>query len=324
MTKLAMNLSRYINSVSKKHREITLRMFPDKNIDFITNGIHVNTWLNPLLKGLYEKSFLGFEHRFENLCFAIDIDPEELWNIHKTLKKKLLEYEKTHSWLLLDSNLFTIGFARRITDYKRPTLIFRDLNCLGQICKGKAQIIMAGKTHPKDHHGKEIIKEIFRASKYLWEKYRVRAVFLENYNIDISKLMVSGVDLWLNTPRRYMEASGTSGMKAALNGVPNLSVLDGWWIEGFERSYGSAGWAIGPGPDEVNAESTTDEQDALDIYNKLENEILPMYYNQRNKWIEKMKHAIALAAYFNTRRVINEYADRAWKLEQQQRWKYNR
>ncbi len=322
MTKLAINFSRYINGVSKKHKDITLRMFPDKDIDYITNGIHVSTWLNPLLKELYEKSFHALDHNIENLGYAIDIDPEELWNIHKILKNQLLEYEKTHSWLLLDENLFTIGFARRITEYKRPKLIFHNIDKLGEICQGKAQILMAGKTHPKDYQGKEIIKDIFRASKYLWDKFRVRAVFLENYNMDISKLMVSGVDLWLNTPRRYMEASGTSGMKAALNGVPNLSVLDGWWIEGFEKSKGKAGWAIGPGPEKSDAENITDEMDADEIYDKLDNEILPMYYAKRGSWIEKMKHAITLGAYFNTRRVVKEYANKAWKLESQKRWKY--
>jgi len=249
------------------------------------------------------------------------IDSEELWNTHKIIKNKLLEYEKSHSWLLLDENLFTIGFARRFTGYKRPNLIFQNLDKLGEICSGKAQIVMAGKTHPKDYAGKDLIKNVFSASDYLWKKYKVRLVFLENYNMDLAKLIISGVDLWLNNPGRYMEASGTSGMKAAINAVPNFSVLDGWWIEGYEMSSGKAGWAIGPGPEVPNAQNRTDEEDANEIYEKLENEILPMYYNKREKWITRMKHAIILGAYFNTRRVVTEYATLGWGLQLQKRWK---
>ena len=322
MTKLAIHFSRFVNAVSRKHKDVTTRMFPDKKIDYITNGIHIYTWLNPILKKLFQKYFHALVHNIEQLTYAIDIDPEDLWDVHKKIKKELLEYANTHSWLLLDENLFTIGFARRITEYKRPTLLFQNIDRLGEICQGKAQIIMSGKTHPKDHSGKQLIRQIFSASKYLWEKYRVRVVFLDNYNLDLAKYMVSGVDLWLNTPRRYMEASGTSGMKAALNGVPNFSVLDGWWLEGYERSHGMAGWSIGPGPEDSNAENAPDELDANDIYEKLENEILPMYFNKRDSWIERMKHAITLGAYFNTRRVIKEYAQKGWKLKEQNRWKY--
>jgi starch phosphorylase len=322
MTKLAIHFSRFINGVSKKHREVTLKMFPNENIDYITNGIHIYTWLNPILKKLFLKYFHALIHNIEQLTNAVDIDPEDLWDVHKKIKKELVNYSNTHSWLLLDENMFTIGFARRITEYKRPTLIFNDLDRLGDICQGKAQILMSGKTHPKDYQGKELIKEIFNASKYLWSEYRVRVVFLENYNLDLAKLMVSGVDLWLNNPRRYTEASGTSGMKAALNGVPNFSVLDGWWIEGYERSNGMAGWAIGPGPEYENAENLPDEFDAMDIYEKLEKKILPMFFNKRDSWIERMKHAITLGAYFNTRRVINEYATKSWNLRSQKKWKY--
>ena len=235
----------------------------------------------------------------------------------------MLDYEKSHSWVLLDEKLLTIGFARRITGYKRPALLLHDLDRLGKICKGKAQIVMAGKTHPKDWEGKELIKRIFSASKYLWEKYRVSLVFLNNYDIDLAKLLVSGVDLWLNTPRRYLEASGTSGMKAAMNGVPNFSVLDGWWIEGHRYSTGLAGWSIGPGPTDSTAQNRSDETDAEEIYDKLKNEIIPMYYQDKHAWITRMKHAISLGAHFNTHRVVRQYAEKAWKLKSQERWAQN-
>jgi len=273
------------------------------------------------MRELYEKYFPALEHNIDQLANATIIDSEELWNTHKNVKGKLLEYEKSHSWLLLDEHLFTIGFARRFTGYKRPNLIFHNLDRLGKICSGKAQIVMAGKTHPKDYAGKELIKNVFTASEYLWNKYKVRAVFLENYNMDLAKLIISGVDLWLNNPGRYMEASGTSGMKAAINAVPNFSVLDGWWIEGYEMSSGKAGWAIGPGPEDPKAQARTDEEDANEIYEKLEKEILPMYYDNREEWIERMKNAIILGAYFNTRRVVSEYATMAWDLQPQKRWK---
>jgi len=322
MTKLALYFSKFVNAVSKKHQEVSRSMFPGRKIESVTNGIHICTWLHPLMKELYENHFPALENNINQLANADIIDNEELWNTHKQIKDKLLDYEKSHSWLLLDENLFTIGLARRFTGYKRPTLIFHDLDKLGKICKEKAQIIMAGKTHPKDYMGKELIKKVFSASKYLWETYKVGAVFLENYNMDLARMLIPGVDLWLNNPGRYMEASGTSGMKAAINAVPNFSVLDGWWIEGFERSSGKAGWAIGPGPEDPNAKNRTDEEDANEIYDKLEKEIIPIYYNDKEEWIERMKCAITLGSYFNTRRLVTDYATLAWGLQPQKRWKY--
>jgi len=312
-----------VNAVSQKHGEVASEMFPDHKIDHITNGVHLGSWLHPDLHTLYKKYLANINHDPSLLANANVINSTELYEVHQKIKLELLDYEKSHSWVLLDNELLTIGFARRITDYKRPTLLLHDLDRLGAICKGNAQIVMAGKTHPKDWQGKEIIKQIFSASKYLWEKYRVSLVFLNNYDIDLAKLLVSGVDLWLNTPRRYFEASGTSGMKAAMNGVPNFSVLDGWWIEGHRHSTGLAGWSIGPSPGDPNALNRPDEKDAGEIYEKLEKEIIPMYYKDKYAWIKRMKHAISLGAYFNTHRVVEQYAKKSWGLKLQKRWAHD-
>jgi len=320
MTRLALKFSGYVNAVSRKHGKVTREMFPQEDIDHITNGIHVLTWLHPKLRELYKKYLQNINHDPSVLAAANNISSTALALAHERIKMELLDYEKSHSWVLLEKNVLTIGFARRITGYKRPTLFLHDIDRLGRICQDRAQIVMAGKTHPMDHQGKELIKHIFWASKYLWEKYRVVLVFLNNYDIDLAQLLVSGVDLWLNTPRRYMEASGTSGMKAAINAVPNLSILDGWWIEGYERSRGAAGWAIGPGPEEAGAIHRSDEEDANDIYDKLENIIIPMYYDDRNAWIDMMKRSITLGAHFNTDRVVMEYAKKAWRLRPYKRW----
>ena len=221
-----------------------------------------------------------------------------------------------------DEELITLGFARRFATYKRAVLMFHDLDRLGEICQGEVQFIFAGKAHPKDQAGKEYIKKIFEAGEYLYDNYGVKVVLMENYNIDLAHMLVSGVDVWLNYPERYREASGTSGMKAALNGVLNLSVLDGWWIEGY-RMKKEAGWAIGKFPEEYgeNEELNDWERDANEIYDILENEIIPTYMNH-DEWLFKCKNAIALASYFNTHRMVEEYAKRAYNLRKQKPWRY--
>ncbi len=318
MAHLAASMSGYINAVSRRHQEISTTLFPQKKIDYITNGINVLKWVSPYLKELYDKTFplwhLG-PSKFKNI---FQLNSVALWTGHQQAKIDLLDYEKSHSHVLLDGKLLTIGWGRRITEYKRPTLIFSDIDRLGRLAKGKIQFIFAGKTHPRDEWGKQLIRDIHNASERLWEKYRVRVAFLENYDMDLAKMMVSGVDLWLNTPRCTLEASGTSGMKAALNGVPNLSSRDGWWIEGLELDK-NAGWAFGPDPT-TNECTFDDKSDANEIYDLLEKEIIPMYYERRNEWIERMKCAVKLASYFNTDRMVTEYAEKAWQLEWQPRW----
>ncbi|NVM02563.1 MAG: alpha-glucan family phosphorylase [Candidatus Helarchaeota archaeon] len=320
MTHLALYFSRYINGVSKKHSEVAQKMYPNYKINGITNGVHTVRWIHPEFADYFREALPNWKHDPSVFDRAYLLDSNEIWRIHQRIKSKLLDYEKSHSWVLMDQKLLTIGFARRVTKYKRATLILKDIDRLGKIAKGRAQLVWCGKTHPRDQDGKNIIKHIFWASEYLWDNYRVGLAFLGNYDMDLGSLITAGVDVWLNNPMRYLEASGTSGMKAAHNGVLNFSVLDGWFIEGYAMSGGMAGWKIGPKPSEPNAEINNDDADANDIYETLENEIIPTYYNKQNDWIERMKQAIRLIPYFNTHRMVNEYATQAWNLKPQPRW----
>nr|MDO8109378.1 alpha-glucan family phosphorylase [Candidatus Sigynarchaeota archaeon] len=321
MTQLALNGSRYANAVAEKHGEISRRMFPEYDIDHITNGIHMSFWLSPYMHSLFDNELgTAWHHDYHSLEGALDLNSTEVWRAHQKSKYDLLDYEKSHSWVLLDEKMLTIGYARRITEYKRPLLLFSDLERFAKISAGKAQFIFAGKCHPADNQAKSFIKNINDFSDYLWNSYKVRVVFLGNYDMDLSKLMVSGVDVWLNNPRRYREASGTSGMKAALNGVLNFSVLDGWWIEGYKMDP-KAGWAIGPGTDDPDAEKKDDASDADDLYTKLQDEIIPIYRKNLDDWRERMKHAIRLVSFFNTHRMVEQYAEKAYKLQKQPLWK---
>lgn len=324
MTVLALNSSRWSNAVSQKHGEVTRDMFPaHPNIDAVTNGVHSAFWTCEPIQLVFDKYLPGWRMKPALLAKALQIDNDDLWRAHQKAKRMLLDYEKSHSWVLLDKKLLTVGFARRVTAYKRHTLLFQDKERLARICKKKVQFIFAGKAHPRDSGGKNTIKQIHDISDHLWESYGVRVVFLENYDMDLSKLMTSGVDIWMNNPIRYMEASGTSGMKAAHNGVLNLSVLDGWWIEGFEFEP-LAGWAIGPKPEDPEAQEPANwAKEAGDIYEVLENEAIPIYFHNWQKWTERMKHAIRLGSYFNTHRMVEEYAQRGWRLVRQPRWRYN-
>ncbi|MBD3230990.1 MAG: alpha-glucan family phosphorylase [Candidatus Lokiarchaeota archaeon] len=322
MTLLAMNCSRYINAVAQKHGETTREMFPNYEIDAITNGIHLPFWVSKPIQRIFDRKWPNWKSKPEVLSNAIEIDDLELFDAHIENKFNLISYQKGHSWNLLDEELITIGFARRFATYKRAILIFHDLDRLGKICKGEVQLIFAGKAHPKDQAGKDYIKKIFEAGEYLYDNYGVKVVLMENYNMDLAHMLVSGVDMWLNCPERYREASGTSGMKAALNGVLNFSVLDGWWIEGF-RKQPDAGWAIGKFPEDYEEDEKLNdwERDANEIYEILENEIIPTYMNH-DEWLYKCKNAISLAAYFNTHRMVNEYAEKAYNLKKQKPWKY--
>jgi starch phosphorylase len=320
MSNLALSGSRYCNGVAQKHAVVSRLMFPGYEIDGITNGIHMRYWINPYLKQLFDEKLPGWTMNYMMLDNVWDIGNFELWNTHRKCKERLIDYEKSHSWVLLDEKKLTIGIARRVTEYKRPNLIFSDVERLGKICKKKVQFIFAGKSHPRDETGKRIIKQINDMSDYLYTSYGIGSVFLPAYDMDLSRLMVSGVDVWLNNPRRYLEASGTSGMKATLNGVMNFSVLDGWWIEGYQRDPMS-GWAIGCGTNDPKATQYPDSYDANDLYTKLEREIIPLFYNNRDGWAERMKHAIKLATFFNTHRMVEEYAERGWQLKWQSRWR---
>jgi starch phosphorylase len=310
MTHLALNMSRYINGVAKKHGEVSRLMFAGYQIDAITNGVHVGTWTCPPLQALYDRYIADWRQDNFSLRYAESIPKDELWAAHMQAKTELLDYASAEGQVELDREAFTIGFARRITAYKRPDLLFNDIEQLRRISKdvGRIQILCAGKAHPHDQDGKALIQQIFKMKEIL--KNDVPVVFLANYDLDVAKRMTSGVDLWLNTPQPPLEASGTSGMKAALNGIPSLSVLDGWWIEGLIE--GVTGWSIG---EQGNGEPAANDRarDALSLYQKLEHDILPMFYGYRVNFIDIMRHAIALnGSFFNTQRMLQQYVVRAY------------
>jgi len=305
MTMLALNLCDFVNGVAKKHRETTQKMFPGYEIRAITNGVHPYTWSHPAFKNLYDKYFPGWANEPDILVRAERIPNDETWEARVTAKKELIKYVNQVKNKDFSPDILTIGFARRATAYKRHSLLFTDLHRLKSINKNYPfQIVFAGKAHPQDEPGKQMIEEIHSYISQL--KNDIKIVYLENYNMEVAKKMVSGVDVWLNTPQKPMEASGTSGMKAALNGVINFSVLDGWWLEG--RIEGVTGWAIGPEPDEQLSAEEIFKREKHDLYGKLEYNILPLYYKQRDTWVWMIENSISkIAYYFNTHRMMRRY-----------------
>ncbi len=322
MTYLGMGLSRYRNGVAKKHGDISRKMFPQYEVDSITNGIHLGYWVSRPFRQIFDKKWPNWKANPSILQNAIELDDLDIFDAHIENKFNLISYQKGHSWNLLDEERITIGFARRFATYKRATLIFKDIDRLGNICKDKIQFIFAGKAHPEDAMGKEYIKEIYKSGEYLYDNYGVKVVMMENYNMDLSHMLVSGCDIWLNTPERYREASGTSGMKAALNGVLNFSIQDGWWLEGYHKNS-MAGWAIGPDDSNLNDPGVSNDWDidSKAIYEILENEIIPTYLNHE-EWLFRSKNAIALTAFFNTNRMMKEYAKKAYNLRKQKPWQF--
>ncbi|MEW6418594.1 MAG: alpha-glucan family phosphorylase [Nitrospirota bacterium] len=308
MTRLGFNLSEFINGVAKKHSEVSRSMFPGYEISAITNGVHTYTWTCDSFKRLYDKYLPGWANEPELFVRVGRIPDEEIWNAHMEAKNILLDYVKENTGVEMSPDILTIGFARRATAYKRADLIFSDIEKLQRIGAGKIQLIYAGKAHPKDESGKKLIEKIFSIKDMFKDKIKI--AYLKNYDMNIALKMVSGVDVWLNTPLRPREASGTSGMKAAHNGVINFSVLDGWWIEGHIEGF--TGWSIGPPPTEVRLVENMDTTDADDLYNKLEN-IIPTFYNDRNNWIRMMQNAIGKNAYyFNCHRMMRRYVTEAY------------
>jgi starch phosphorylase len=309
MTLLGFNLSKYVNGVAKKHGKVSQSMFPGYQINAITNGVHSYTWTCDSMKKIYDKYLPGWANEPEIFVRIGAIPDEELWGAHQEAKKILIDYVNSVSGTEMDCETLTIGFARRATAYKRADLLFSDLKRLEQIGTGKIQIIYAGKAHPKDTVGKQLIEKIFSYREKF--KGKIRIAFIQNYNMEIALKLVSGVDIWLNTPLRPLEASGTSGMKATHNGVMNFSVLDGWWIEGHIEGY--TGWAIGPAPKEIESDTNMNQIDSDDLYNKLEHTIIPLYYNDRKRWIRMMQNAIGKNAYyFNCHRMMRRYVTEAY------------
>ena len=312
MTQLALGLSTYVNGVAKQHGETSRQMFPGADIEAITNGVHAGTWTSAPFQQLFDRYIPAWREDNYSLRSALGLPAEEVWAAHLIAKHDLLETVRKKTGLKFDPEVFTIGFARRATGYKRADLILADLDRLRQIAKdaGHFQIIYAGKAHPNDGGGKDIIRRIFHAKKAL--RKTVPVVFLDDYNLDLGGKVTSGVDLWLNTPQFPLEASGTSGMKAALNGVPSLSILDGWWVEGHIE--GVTGWCIGETRRTAAGNTPADNTaEAESLYSKLEGVILPMYYNDRGKFLEVMQHAIAInGSFFNTQRMVQQYITDAY------------
>lgn len=310
LTYLALNLSRYVNGVAKRHGEISRLMFAGYNIDAITNGVHAATWVSVPFQSLYDQYIPDWKHDNFSLRYAISIPKQEIWKAHLQSKKDLLYVVNQRTNAGMDKDILTIGFARRATTYKRGELLFTEIGRLKKMVSkaGPLQVIYAGKAHPRDAGGKEIIRQIFQAAEAL--KKEVRIAYLENYDMELGRLMTSGVDLWLNTPLPPMEASGTSGMKAALNGVPSLSTLDGWWIEGHIE--GVTGWSIGENSREPR-EKQDPSKDAGALYEKLEEVILPLFYRQQDHYIDVMRNAISLnGSFFNTQRMVQQYVLNAY------------
>ncbi len=311
MTRLALKFSSYVNAVARKHQEVSKRMFPEYDIDYITNGVHSTTWVSPHFSALFDKYIIDWRENSLELRNARKIPINELRHVHEKAKQDLFEYVKQTTGTELDVHTFTIGFARRATAYKRADLLFKDINRLKDISRrvGRIQLIFAGKAHPNDHNGKLIIQRIVNLAQRLAPA--IKLVFLQDYNIAIAQQLVAGVDLWLNTPQRPLEASGTSGMKAAHNGVPSLSVPDGWWIEGLLEDV--TGWGIG---NEIEYEQDYEKlnwQDANQIYDKLEHKIVPLFYQDNDEYMAVMRRAIAInGAYFNTLRMVDQYLVRAY------------
>jgi starch phosphorylase len=310
MTLFALNLSNYVNGVAKKHRDISSAMFPGYVIHSVTNGVHSYQWTCPPFRELYDRYLPGWANEPE-LLVRVDIIPDDLMvEAHARAKEELIDLVNRSTGAEMDPEVLTLGFARRSTEYKRPTLIFSDLDRLRRISsRGEIQIVMAGKAHPKDVQGKRLIEEIFGTARDL--RGEIEVAYLENYGIDIAAKMVSGVDVWLNTPLRPREASGTSGMKAAHNGVINFSVLDGWWIEGWIE--GVTGWSIGPEPGEDLSFEDGRKRDVDDLYSKLEYIIVPTFYHRKDEWVRMMNNSIGmLAYYFNSHRMMRRYVTEAY------------
>jgi len=292
------------------HGEVSRRMFPEVPIEAITNGVHAGTWTAPAFQQLFDRYIPTWREDNYSLRSALGLPQEEVWSSHLLAKHDLFETVQKKTGLRLDPDAFTIGFARRATGYKRADLILSDLDRLREIAKGagKFQIVFAGKAHPKDGGGKDLIRKIFKAKKAL--KKNLQVVFLDDYNMEVGGKITAGVDLWLNTPQFPLEASGTSGMKAALNGVPSLSILDGWWVEGHIE--GVTGWAIGSLRNSGD-ETLDNAADSDSLYEKLEDVILPMYYNDRQKYLSVMQHSIAInGSFFNTQRMVQQYVTDAY------------
>ncbi|MHB8825729.1 MAG: alpha-glucan family phosphorylase [Thiobacillus sp.] len=304
MTRLALNLSEYVNGVAKRHAEVSRQMFPGYAVHAVTNGVHAATWTSTSIAKVYDQHVPGWCHEPELLSRADRIPDDMLWAAHQAAKQALVDTVRELTGVVLNPDLPILGLARRMTAYKRADLLFTDLARLKSLAGDRPfQIVMAGKAHPKDAAGKQLIEVLHAHMRDLAGV--IPMAFLPDYDMALALLMVSGSDVWLNTPLRPLEASGTSGMKAAFNGVPQLSVLDGWWVEGCLE--GVTGWAVG------DDSPTANGHDAVALYDKLGQVVLPLWHDDRPGWVAVMKGAISKnAAYFNSHRMMRRYATEAY------------
>jgi starch phosphorylase len=304
MTLLALRFSRYANGVALQHGKVSREMFPEFPIDSITNGVHAPTWVSEPMQQLYDEHVPTWRRDMLYLRNVIDVPTENIQAAHSRAKEALLTEVASRTGLVLNPKVLTLGFARRVATYKRASLLFTDPERLVEIAAkaGGLQILYAGKAHPQDEPGKRLIQDVVsQASKLSSDVLRI--VYLENYDWELGAALTAGVDVWVNTPKRPYEASGTSGMKAALNGVPSLSILDGWWIEGCIEGF--TGWAIEDG--------ATDADEANSFYSKLENSVVPLYQAAPDKWARLMLNTIALnGSFFNTNRMVKQYTRNAY------------
>ena len=312
MTYLALNLSHYINGVAKKHGAVSRHMFASYVIDAITNGVHAATWTSQPFQTLFDQYIPGWRKDNFSLRYALSIPHQDVWDAHLTAKRQMIQHVNRSTNAGMDIDVLTLGFAGRATAYKRMDLLFQDIERLKQLAahSGGLQVIYAGKAHPQDQQGKELIERIYAIKNVLKEDLKI--AYLANYDLALGALLTAGVDVWLHTPQPPLEASGTSGMKAALNGVPSLSVLDGWWLEGCIE--GITGWAIGLNHRGLAVEDDR-AQDAAALYDKLEQVVLPLFCGDRQGFIGVMRHAIALnGSFFNTQRMLQQYVVKAYFL----------
>jgi starch phosphorylase len=311
MTYLGLHHADYINGVAKRHGETARRMFPQYRIDAITNGVHAVTWTSEAMAAVFDRHIPLWRQDPYCLRNALNMPRQEIQDAHQVAKKSLIQFVNTQSGVAMDDRIMTIGFARRATAYKRPDLLLDDIDRLEEIARkaGPFQVIYGGKAHPADEGGKLLIKKIIDTAARL--KDTITIVYMPNYDMYRAKLMVAGCDVWLNTPLPPMEASGTSGMKAALNGVLNFSVLDGWWLEGHIEDL--TGWRIGPRPELSDTIPPETKVVAADLYATLESKILPTYYHRQEVWNGMMAHTIALnGSFFNSHRMVAQYVSQAY------------
>jgi starch phosphorylase len=304
MTLLALRFSRYANGVAMQHAKVSRGMFPEFAIDSITNGVHSPTWVSEPVQKMLDANFSSWRRDNLYLRNAIDLPEREILKAHTRAKEQLLAEVGSRTGLILDPKVLTLGFARRVATYKRATLLFNDPERLVEVARaaGGLQILYAGKAHPQDEPGKALIQQVV-ADAHRFSEGALRIVYLENYDWELGALLTAGVDVWMNTPKRPYEASGTSGMKAALNGVPSLSILDGWWIEGCIE--GVTGWAIEDG--------ANDEDEANSLYSKLEKAVVPLYLEAPENWARLMRTTLAFnGSYFNTNRMVKQYTRNAY------------